>query len=193
LAPKTPRKASSAAKSAAKKPGKSPAPSKAKPKAGTKAPPAKKAPKAPVAKGRTGKPSPSAARKPGIKGKAIRKVSADTQETLRDAVMKALDKMKAESIVCVDVRGQSSLTDFFIIASGRSSRQVKALAETARKAMMDQGFKNVRMEGAAQADWVVVDCGDVIVHLFRPEVRLFYRLEEVWGLEPPLQETLKNL
>jgi ribosome-associated protein len=115
------------------------------------------------------------------------------EEALRDKVIKALDSMKAEGVVCVDVRGQSSLTDFFIIASGRSNRQVKALAETARKTMIDCGLKQVRLEGTHQADWVVVDGGDVIVHLFRPEVRLFYRLEEVWGLEPPLLETFKSL
>ncbi len=133
---------------------------------------------------------------PDKKKKAGKKVAVPANselEKLRDKIVASLDKAKAEDVVTVDVRGQSSLTDFFVIASGRSNRQVKAIADDARRAFVAAGVREVHMEGLPQADWVVVDGGDVIVHIFRPEVRLFYRLEEVWGLEPPLQDTLKNL
>lgn len=115
------------------------------------------------------------------------------QELLRDVVLATLDQNKAESIVCIDVREQSSFTDFLIIASGRSTRQVKSLAEMAQKALLAAGVKKVRLEGVAEGNWGVVDGGDVILHIFRPEVRAFYRLEEVWGVEPPLQETFRDL
>lgn len=117
----------------------------------------------------------------------------DLQEWMRDKVITALEDGKAESVVCVDVRGQSSIADFLVIASGRSNRQVKFLGETVQKALYASGVKQVRIEGTQLADWVVVDGGDVIVHIFRPEVRSFYRLEEVWGLEPPLAQTFKDL
>jgi ribosome-associated protein len=115
------------------------------------------------------------------------------QEWLRDKVIAALDDGKAENVLCVDVTGQSTLADYLIVASGRSTRQVKSLADNVQKALYQAGVKQVRMEGALQSDWIVVDGGDIIVHLFRPEVRSYYRLEEVWGLEPPLQQTFKDL
>lgn len=112
---------------------------------------------------------------------------------MRDKVMKTLDDGKAEDTICIDVRGQSPICDFLIITTGRSSRSVNALSEAVDKALRESGAKNVRNEGKAAGDWAVVDGGDVIVHVFRPEVRAFYRLEEVWGLEPPLQQTFKDL
>jgi ribosome-associated protein len=115
------------------------------------------------------------------------------QEYIRDQVLEALDSGKAENVMCIDVREQSALTDFLVICSGRSTRQVKALSDSAQKTLYQCGAKQVRCEGAAAGDWAVVDGGDVIIHIFRPEVRSFYRLEEVWGLEPPLQETFKDL
>ncbi|MBY0429486.1 MAG: ribosome silencing factor [Alphaproteobacteria bacterium] len=112
---------------------------------------------------------------------------------MRDKVMQALDDGKAEDSMCIDVRGQSPICDFLIITTGRSSRAVHALSDAVEKALLQSGAKNVRNEGKSAGDWAVVDGGDVIVHVFRPEVRAFYRLEEVWGLEPPLQQTFKDL
>ncbi|HVY13471.1 MAG TPA: ribosome silencing factor [Alphaproteobacteria bacterium] len=157
-----------------------------------KAPPktAAKKKKAPV---KAKKPAAIAAAKPRKKSAPTRPVNTAAQEKLRDKVVAALENAKGENILCVDVRGQSSLADFLVIASGRSSRQVAGLAENVKKALYAAGVKQVRIEGAQQGDWVVVDGGDVVVHLFRPEVRHYYRLEEVWGLEPPLQETFKSL
>jgi ribosome-associated protein len=115
------------------------------------------------------------------------------EEKLRKTVMEALEDAKAEGILCVDVRGQSTLADFLFIASGQSSRHIGGIADRVRRALISLGAKGVRVEGLPQGDWAIVDGGDAIVHLFRPEVRNFYRLEEVWGLEPPLQEAFKRL
>jgi ribosome-associated protein len=115
------------------------------------------------------------------------------EEKLRKTVMTALDDAKAEGILCLDVRGQSTLADFLFIASGQSSRHISGIADRVRRALVSIGAKGVRVEGLPQGDWAIVDGGDAIIHLFRPEVRNFYRLEEVWGLEPPLQETFKKL
>ncbi|NDE91343.1 MAG: ribosome silencing factor [Alphaproteobacteria bacterium] len=112
---------------------------------------------------------------------------------MRDKVMQVLDDGKAEDTICIDVRGQSPICDFLIITTGRSSRSVHALSDAVEKTLLQSGAKGVRNEGKAAGDWAVVDGGDVIVHVFRPEVRAFYRLEEVWGLEPPLQQTFKDL
>ncbi len=133
--------------------------------------------------------APVKSKKPAAKESKVK----DLQEFMRDKVMKALDDGKAEDTICIDVRGQSPICDFLIITTGRSSRSVNALSETVDKALRESGAKNVRNEGKAAGDWAVVDGGDVIVHVFRPEVRAFYRLEEVWGLEPPLQQTFKDL
>lgn len=148
------------------------------------------------------KPAKAAARKtPVNKPAKAKKVATkkgmstakNQQDILRDVALKALDDGKGENIVCIDVRERSSFTDFLIIATGRSNRQVNALAQSVRRKMMDAGVNNVHLEGLAQGDWGVADCGDVVVHIFRPEVRAFYRLEEVWGLEPPLHETFRKL
>lgn len=141
---------------------------------------------------RTGRVKKAAPRKNVSKKKSPQK-SQGTEVKLRDKVLAVLEAAKAEHIVTADVRSQSSLTDFLIIASGRSSRQVKALAEHTLQALKDSGVRNPRAEGMENGDWTVVDGGDVIVHVFRPEVRAYYRLEEIWGLEPPLQETFKRL
>ncbi|MDX1923551.1 MAG: ribosome silencing factor [Alphaproteobacteria bacterium] len=133
--------------------------------------------------------APVKSKKPAAKESKVK----DLQEFMRDKVMKALDDGKAEDTICIDVRGQSPICDFLIITTGRSSRSVNALSEAVDKALRESGAKNVRNEGKAAGDWAVVDGGDVIVHVFRPEVRAFYRLEEVWGLEPPLQQTFKDL
>jgi ribosome-associated protein len=190
-------------KSPAKKPaGKKPEAKKAPVKTAAKKPALKMPMKKSVAKKAAPKklPAKSPAKGPakrthsGFTPKVVKGGKAkDFQEGLRDRVIAALEDGKAENILCIDVREQSALADFFVVASGRSSRQVKALAEAVDKVLVQAGAKQVRIEGTAQGDWAVVDGGDVIVHLFRPEVRAFYRLEEVWGLEPPLAQTFKDL
>jgi ribosome-associated protein len=106
-------------------------------------------------------------------------------EHLRDAVLKSLDADKGEDIVTIDLRGKSNIADFMIIATGRSARQVSAMADRLIRDLQPELAFRMAVEGLPQGDWVLVDCGDVIAHLFRPEVRDFYALEKMWGLEPP--------
>ncbi|MFU0507721.1 ribosome silencing factor [Pseudaminobacter sp. NGMCC 1.201702] len=95
-------------------------------------------------------------------------------------VLASLEDSKAENIVSIDLNGKSSLADHMVIASGRSHRHVAAVADQLLKALKDAGLGNARVEGLAAADWVLIDSGDVIVHIFRPEVRDFYNLEKMW-------------
>ena len=113
-------------------------------------------------------------------------------ETLHDLVMKSLDDDQAVEIVSIPLAGKSSIADYMVIASGRSSRQVASIAEKlAQKVKQDLALP-VRVEGLPTADWVLIDAGDVVVHLFRPEVRSFYNLERMWAFDennprnPPL-------
>ncbi|HEV7367838.1 ribosome silencing factor [Arenibaculum sp.] len=99
--------------------------------------------------------------------------------------MKSLDDDKAEDISVIELAGKTTIADYMIIATGRSTRQVGAMAEHLREKFKDAGVGGVQIEGMPQADWVLIDAGDVIVHLFRPEVRSFYNLEKMWGIEPP--------
>lgn len=96
----------------------------------------------------------------------------------------SLEDDKAEDIVSVDIRGKSSVADLMIVASGRSQRHVGALADHLIQKLKESGTKDVRVEGLPHCDWVLVDAGDVIVHLFRPEVRSFYGIEHMWSQGP---------
>lgn len=106
-----------------------------------------------------------------------------TPEDLRDLIQTSLDSDKAEDIVTIDLRGKTTIADYMIVANGRSTRQVNALADKILDRLRNKGMKSVRVEGLAQGDWVVIDAGDVVVHLFRPEVRDFYNIEKIWGVE----------
>jgi ribosome-associated protein len=97
-----------------------------------------------------------------------------------DIVLKALDDAKAENTVAIDIGGKSSLADHMVVTSGRSNRHVGAVADQLLKTLHDNGMGKPRIEGLPHADWVLVDAGDVIVHIFRPEVREFYNLEKMW-------------
>ncbi|WP_322097216.1 ribosome silencing factor [Paramagnetospirillum magnetotacticum] len=100
--------------------------------------------------------------------------------TLAELVAATLDDHKAEDVIVLDLKGRTSITDTMIIATGKSQRQVGAMADHVEKALKQAGQK-VTIEGMPQCDWVLVDGGDIIVHLFRPEVRAFYNLEKMWG------------
>jgi ribosome-associated protein len=105
-------------------------------------------------------------------------------------VLASLEDSKAENIVSIDIQGKSSLGDYMVIASGRSHRHVSAVADHLLKALKDAGLGTARVEGLAGADWVLIDSGDVIVHVFRPEVRDFYNLEKMWQAPDLEEETL---
>ena len=107
-----------------------------------------------------------------------------------DTVLASLDDSKAENIVSIDIQGKSSLGDFMVVASGRSHRHVAAVAEHLLKALKDAGLGQARVEGLAGADWVLIDAGDVIVHVFRPEIREFYNLEKMWQAPDLEEETI---
>ena len=107
-------------------------------------------------------------------------------------VLASLDDSKAEDIVSIDIQGKSALGDHMVIASGRSHRHVGAIAEHLLTALKDAGFGSARVEGKDSADWVLIDTGDVIVHLFRPEVREFYNLEKIWAPETARQHLKAN-
>ncbi len=98
-------------------------------------------------------------------------------------VQASLDDDKAEDVVTIELTGKSNIADYMVVATGRSRRQVGAMAEHLREVMKGAGLRAVAMEGVARADWILIDGGDVIVHLFRPEVRAFYALEKMWGEE----------
>lgn len=108
---------------------------------------------------------------------------------LRDLVEDTLNDDKAEELVSIDLAGKTSFADFMIIANGRSSRQVGAMADHLRTRIKEEGFGSVRIEGKTNGDWILVDAGDVIIHLFRPEVRDFYNLEKIWSPDFPMEMT----
>lgn len=95
-------------------------------------------------------------------------------------ILTSLDDDKAENVVSIDLRGRSEMADHMVIASGRSSRQVTAIADKLTERLKSAFGRPVRLEGKDQGDWVLIDAGDVVVHVFRPEVRDFYQLEKMW-------------
>lgn len=110
-------------------------------------------------------------------------------EELRALVLDTLDKSKAVDIVDIDLRGKSTIADFMVIASGTSTRQVASLAQKVAEDVSKKFPGNKRrIEGLNEADWVLVDLGDIIVHIFRPEVRSFYSIEKMWAASAPSTE-----
>jgi ribosome-associated protein len=104
---------------------------------------------------------------------------------LVQSIQTSLDDSKAEDIVSIDLHGKTSLADTMIIATGRSNVHVAAIADRVIKALKAGSTQTPRIEGLPSADWVLIDGGDIIVHIFRPEVRQFYNLEKMWGMDRP--------
>jgi ribosome-associated protein len=122
-------------------------------------------------------PATSRARKPALETVSQR---ASAQATLR-TVLASLDDMKAEDTVSIDISGKSSIGDFMVVTTGRSQRHVASIADDVVKKLHETGATRVRIEGQRQGDWVLIDANDVIVHVFRPEIRIFYNLEKMWS------------
>lgn len=101
--------------------------------------------------------------------------------SLHELILTQLDDDQAQEVVSIPLEGKSSIADFMIVASGRSTRQVAAMANKLAAKLKQAGEPSPRIEGLPAADWVLIDAGDVVVHLFRPEVRSFYNLERMWG------------
>ena len=120
--------------------------------------------------------------------KGVTSIGSDQNDNLAanrllELVQTSLDDDKAEDIVDVDLAGKTTIADHMVIASGRSERQVGAIAEHLTRRLKDAGFGTSRVEGVPACNWVLIDAGDVIVHVFRPEVRGFYKLEKMWSAE----------
>ncbi len=103
-------------------------------------------------------------------------------------IEQSLDADKAEDVRTIDLRGQTPLADYMIVATGTSSRQVGALADKLSQRLKALGLKDIYIEGKEQCNWVIVDAGDIVVHLFRPEVREYYNIEKMWQPHPQGQD-----
>lgn len=159
-----------------KKPGARKVPAKANTKAKAAAKPAaKKSAKKPISK------------KAAMKKAANQPLYA-ADEALLDRIRMSLDDDKAQDIVTIPMDGRSSLADAIVIATGTSSRHVAAIAEHLARRLKDAGYGTRPVNGAQQGDWVLVDAGDVIVHIFRPEVREYYNLESMWSVQEPKRQ-----
>ena len=112
---------------------------------------------------------------------AAKQATVDDIRAVAESLAKALEDDKAEDLLFIDLQGKSSLADFMIIASGRSGRHVAALADHVSQEVKKLTGRPANVEGMPNADWVLIDTGDIIVHLFRPEVREFYNLEKIWA------------
>jgi len=112
-------------------------------------------------------------------------------EALLKLVEKSLDDNKAQALTVIDLAGKSTIADYMVIVTGTSSRQISAMADYLVQDLKAAGYENIIVDGQSQGDWVLVDIGDIIVHLFRPEVREFYNLEKMWdGDMPHVEATL---
>lgn len=111
--------------------------------------------------------------------------SGASAPSLLDDILRWLDDAKAEEVVAIDLKGKSSIGDSMVIASGRNERHVGAIADQLARKLKEQGHGRVRVEGTEACDWVLIDTGDIIVHVFRPEVREFYNLERMWSADRP--------
>jgi ribosome-associated protein len=120
--------------------------------------------------------------------KQTQKAATAAINSVLETVMTCLEDSKAEEITTIDIQDKSALADYMVIASGRSNRHVSAVADHLLRELKSTGHKSIKVEGLQKADWVLVDIGDIIIHLFRPEVREFYALEKMWQM-PASEET----
>ena len=121
---------------------------------------------------------------------AIKKQTTNRPSLLTVAI-ESLEKFKAQDIIKIDLSGKTSIADFMLIASGTSSRQIRAMAENTVTMIKKNAKVSVNVEGLNQGDWVLIDSGDIIIHLFRPEVREFYNLEKMWQIQDTKTDNLE--
>tara|TARA_R110002096_G_scaffold91303_4_gene206613 strand:+ start:242 stop:637 length:396 start_codon:yes stop_codon:yes gene_type:complete len=116
--------------------------------------------------------------------------STVSSDVLLKTAQTCLDENKAEEIVSIDLAGKSGIADHIVIANGRSQRQVSALCAYVVKSFKELGHRDILVQGLEQSDWVLIDAGDIIVHIFRPEVRSFYNLDKMWSSELEAEDTV---
>jgi ribosome-associated protein len=152
--------------------------------------------KSPIKKAAVKRPSaPKAASSKAIAPKAAKLKAAPVaveKPTAYTLITSVLDDAKAENITAIDLAGKTSLADHMIVATGRSDRHVGAIASQIISRLKDEGFGNAKVEGMPLCEWVLIDAGDIIVHIFRPEVRNFYNLEKMWSGDRP-DEKLREM
>jgi ribosome-associated protein len=102
-------------------------------------------------------------------------------------VLASLEESKSEDVVSIDIAGKSALGDYMVVASGRSNRHVAAICDNLLRDLKDAGYGSAKVEGLSAGDWVLIDIGDIIVHVFRPEIREFYNIEKLW-MTPEIEE-----
>ena len=139
-------------------------------------------PKSGSAKSAKPKAAKSGTRKTSTKAQASK--AQDGADKTLNLILSRLDDMKAEETVTIDLRGKSAFSDYMVVTTGRVNRHVGAIAENVTKGLKENGVKGIHVEGLPNCDWVLIDSGDVIVHVFRPEVREFYNLERMWTQGP---------
>ncbi|MDE2335159.1 MAG: ribosome silencing factor [Rhodospirillales bacterium] len=139
-------------------------------------------PKLPATPGTPRKKAAAAGPRNPIAGKA-KAVEPSRLETLERLIIASLEDDKAEAIVALDVAGRAAFADRMIIATGIADRQIAAMAQHLEEKLSKAGLKRVQIEGAAGSDWVLIDAGDIVVHLFKPDARNLYALERMWGPE----------
>src|SRR6478735_9214679 len=122
----------------------------------------------------------SAAKSPAAKSRVAKSSTRPAAEDTLKLILSCLDDMKAEESVTIDLHGKSSIADYMVVTTGRVNRHVGAIADNLVKELHASGVKSVHVEGMPNCDWVLLDAGDVVVHVFRPEVRDFYNLEKMW-------------
>jgi ribosome-associated protein len=141
-------------------------------------------------------PAEKPSEKPAVKASAKRRAKAPAKapapeieipsvDQILAMIETSLDDNKAEDIVTIPLAGKTSMADYMVVATGRSARQVGAMANHLAIKLKGDGKRAVAIEGQTAGDWVLIDCGDIIVHLFRPEVRSFYNIEKMWGMDLP--------
>jgi ribosome-associated protein len=166
---------------------KAPAKTVKKKKAAAKKAPAKKPAKKKTAKkkfpAKKASPKKAARKKAPAKKRARKKAAPDKTRMLLDLALKVLDDAQADDVSVIDLAGKSAMADFMVVASGRNPRHIGAMAQNLREKIKGAGLGVPGLEGLGNADWVLIDGGDVIVHLFRPEVRGLYNLEKMWSTE----------
>ena len=174
-------------KAESKKAAKPAAKPKAAPKKAAASPKAKPAPKASAKKAPVAKANPKAAAIAARdKAEAAKLAAARKQvQAMLKLVTKCLDDDKVEDIVAIDLSGKTPMADYMVVASGRSTRHVASSADHLMRRLKENGYGLARVEGLPQGDWVLIDAGDIVIHIFRPEVREFYRLEKMWAADIP--------